>query len=343
MPAIKADKAIDFYVYPPVGEDDWGYMFQSAQARTLEMQLLSRAMLMDMVNADSFESAVAALSSTEYAVASGSGLGVVEEMLAGRRLAVRSLFADWMLDGRITKLFKSRTDYANLRLAIRRVVTDRPVGDDYSDEGNVPAEMLKQILNEQSFDLLPDYLSEAADEAVLGYYQNKRIPQIDLAIDRAQYRHFLQTAAEVGSLFLTGLFRVMVDLTNIRTMLRVKMIDGDLRGTLLEGGFIEPERYERGLEAGFEGLGALFGGTPYQRIVDLGAGYAASEKSFLKVEQECDAYLMGFLKSTSTITAGPQPLIAYLLIKEHEIRTVRLILTARKSGLDTRLIQDRVS
>ncbi|GAF95855.1 unnamed protein product, partial [marine sediment metagenome] len=37
------------------------------------------------------------------------------------------------------------------------------------------------------------------------------------------------------------------------------------------------------------------------------------------------------------ITAGPQPIIAYLLMKENEIRTVRLILTAKKNSLDTKL------
>jgi len=50
-----------------------------------------------------------------------------------------------------------------------------------------------------------------------------------------------------------------------------------------------------------------------------------SNESFLKIEQQCEEYVTGFLKSTVTITAGTQPLIAYLLLKELEIRTVRLI------------------
>jgi V/A-type H+-transporting ATPase subunit C len=82
--------------------------------------------------------------------------------------------------------------------------------------------------------------------------------------------------------------------------------------------------------------------TPYYRIVDIGAGYLVSDKSFLKVEQQCEDYLAGFLKTTIRITAGPQPIIAYLLIKENEIRTVNLILTAKKNNLDTRLILDRL-
>jgi V/A-type H+-transporting ATPase subunit C len=77
--------------------------------------------------------------------------------------------------------------------------------------------------------------------------------------------------------------------------------------------------------------------------VDAGAGYVATNGSFLKVEQQCDDYVMGYLRQTMQIAAGPQPVIAFLLAKEHEIRTVRLILTAKRNNLDTKLILDRVA
>lgn len=69
----------------------------------------------------------------------------------------------------------------------------------------------------------------------------------------------------------------------------------------------------------------------------------ASSKSFLRIEQQCDEHLAGYLKTTIQIPAGPQPIIAFLLAKENEIRTVRLILTAKKNSLDTKLILERIS
>jgi hypothetical protein len=60
----------DFYIYPSVGEDDWGYAFETAQVRIYEMSLLSRGLLQDMANADGFSQAVELLSGTEYAVGS---------------------------------------------------------------------------------------------------------------------------------------------------------------------------------------------------------------------------------------------------------------------------------
>ena len=106
---------------------------------------------------------------------------------------------------------------------------------------------------------------------------------------------------------------------------------------------IETDRFRHGIDQPYEALAPLFFVTPYHRIIEAGAAYITASKSFLKLEQQCEDHLAGFLKSTVQITAGPQPIIAYLLTKENEIRTVRLILTAKRNALDTKLILDRIS
>jgi len=51
---------------------------------------------------------------------------------------------------------------------------------------------------------------------------------------------------------------------------------------------------------------------------------------------------MGFLKTTRVVAAGPQPPAAYLLMKETEIRTVRMLLIGKKNGLSTELLMARL-
>jgi V/A-type H+-transporting ATPase subunit C len=347
MTELAEQAILDFYTYPPIGGDDWRYTYETAQVRALEMQMLTRATLQDMANASSLRQAAELLSGTEYALpAGGRNFAEVQDVLLRRRTAVRTLFADLMLDKPIVKLFKTRDDFANLRLAVRRTLTERPVGADYSSDGNVPAEQIEQIFAEQEEfgePAFPVYVRDAVERAVLAYYQNKDIRRIDDAIDQYQAEYNLRQARRLKSVFLTGLFRIQIDLTNIRTMLRLKFTESEQYNVFLKGGFIELERFMHGIELGYEALGQLFFVTPYYRIVDIGAGYLASDKSFLKVEQLCEEHLTGFLKTTIQITAGPQPIIAYLLMKEHEIRTVNLILTAKKNNLDTKLLLDRIT
>jgi V/A-type H+-transporting ATPase subunit C len=335
---------LDFYTYPPVGSDDWRYTFETAQVRALEMQMLSQATLLDMANAENFAQAADLLSATEYALPQTSRTFTeMENILLARRSAVRELFAEMIIDKPIIELFKARDDFANLRLAVRRTLTEKPLGTDYSNDGNFPPEQFEQVFEEENYALFPDYMAEAVEQAVLAYYQNKDIRRIDYAIDRLQAEYNLKIARRLKSIFLLGLFRIQIDLTNIRTMLRLKFTESEQPDVFLKGGFIELQRLKSGLDMGYEAAGPLFFVTPYHEVVQTGANYLTSDKSFLKAEQRCAEFLTGFLKSTIQITAGPQPIIAYLLMKENEIRTVRLILTAKKNNLATQLILDRIS
>jgi len=348
MLLFKAEQSYsEFYRYPSVGVDDFRYQYQTALVRVFETQMLSKGTLVDMANAEDFRQAAELLSGTEYALPAGQDGAALEEILQLRRTAVRDLFDELTVDKPIVRLFRSRDDYSHLRLAVRRAMTDRPIGTDYSPDGNVPPKQFEQVFAEETYELFPACLQEATERAVLAYYQNKDIRQIDYAIDSAQNEHNLATARELKSIFLFNLFRVQIDLTNIRTMLRQKFAGAasayfDERA-FLKGGFLEMDRLRRAMDLPYEAMGPLFFVTPYYEVVEAGASYLGAQKSFLKLEQRCDEHMLGYLRTTLEIMTGPQPIIAYLLMKEHEIRMVRLVLTAKRNHLETKLILDRIA
>jgi len=344
MVQIKEQAVLDFYRFPPVGTDDWRYAFATGKVRALQTQMLSEAVLLAMANAESFEAAVDLLTATEYAIAQRSkSLAEVENTLQLRRAQTRNLFKDLIIDEPIIQLLKIRQDFANLRLALRRKLTERLLGTDYSSDGSIPAEEFEEIFEEERYSPLPMYLQEAIEQAVLAYYQNKDVRQIDYALDKMHARYRIKKAEELNNIFLLGLFRIMIDLTNIRTMLRLKFAESEHRDVFLDYGYIETERFKRGLDVDYDALGQLFFATAYYELVESSVRYLTSNKSFLKAEYNCQQHLMEFLRTTSQITAGPQPIIAYFLMKENEIRMVRLILTAKKNHVDTKLILDCIS
>ena len=81
----------DFATYPPVGADDYRYLFQTAQVRSLETQMLTRTTVMDMANASDFALAAGSLAGTEYVLGSGAGGSETEAVLRQRRSAVRRM------------------------------------------------------------------------------------------------------------------------------------------------------------------------------------------------------------------------------------------------------------
>ena len=126
---LATDQAvIDFHRYPPIGTDDWRYGFATARIRCLETTFLTRGTLLDIANAENLAVALELLASSDYAL-SGSveSLVSIEELLLQRRHEVRELFISLMLDEPLVEILQARQDFANMRLAIRRIVTDRPV------------------------------------------------------------------------------------------------------------------------------------------------------------------------------------------------------------------------
>lgn len=332
-----------FFRYPPIGEEDWRYGYATAYVRSLETNMLTKNVLVDMVNAPSFEAALDSLSGTEYAVSGESKeLGAIEQRLLEKRGELRDMFVDLIDNDALVALLRSREDFANMRLAVRRVVTEKAIGEDYIARGSVPAEEFQEIFQNESYYNFPEYLQEAVEEAILGYYENKDVRQIDFAIDRVQARYRLRTARELGSEFLCSLFRLKIDLNNIATMMRQKISDEQIKDAFIEGGYLSVDKLLSGLDTPLENIGSLFFSTPYYEIIENGANYLRTENSFIGLEKESEDFVLGFLRSTDSITAGSQPVIAYLRLKENEIRMVRLVLTAKKNGLAGKIIQDRL-
>ncbi len=333
---------IDFFRYPPIGEENWDYIYATAQVRAMEPLMLPRGVFVDMANAESFAAAVEQLSGSEYAIDANADAAAVEAMLLERRSAVRQLFAKLMSNRNIVMMLRAREDFANMRLAVRRVVTEKPLGLDYSDEGSVPAQEFEEIFEQEDYTRFPDYLQDAVEAAILAYYENKDVRAIDHAIDRVEAAFRVRRARELNSVFALSLARVRIDLHNIKTMLRLKMAERDDRQFFLPDGFVDKDKFVQGLDTPFEAMTAMFYATPYAELLDESIAYLRAEQSFLRLEQKCEDYLMGFLKTTRELAAGPQPVVAYSLMKETEIRTVRMMLIGKKNGLSSKLMLDRL-
>lgn len=324
---------------PDVGKDKWEYGFSTAVVWALETKLLSRSTFVEMINSADFKAAADCLTGTDYGFAAAAdSFADIESGLLEKRSEVRKLFSDLIENDDYRELFKSSTDYANLRLAVRRLVTEKPIGVDYSDDGNVAAHKFEEVLEQENYVEFPMFLQEAVELAILRYYENKDIRQIDYGIDQASCEYCTEKAASIGDEFLVELFRMMSDLNDIRTLLRLKFRESEQKDHFCGHGYLEKSRMTHCLEIGYEGLAAMFAATPYHHIVESGVNYLVKNNSFLRLEQLCNSHLMTYLKSTYRIAAGPQSIVAYLLRKEMEIRTVRMILVGKKNSLEPAML-----
>lgn len=347
MGRIAGQTVLDFDKYPSVGREDVRYTYATAFVRAMQAEMLSTSFFVEMVNAESFAAAVDMLSSTEYAVPQGSrNFSDVEDVLFERRSYYRTLLNQLLVHKELAELFKTRLDAVNMKLALRRKLTDKPLGIDYSDEGNVPAAEFEDIFEKEDYTSFPMHMREAIERAVLSYYQHKDIRQIDYALDAAELEYRINRAEEVDEEFFAEYFRMRADLVNITTSFRLKFAGREEvfnePNVFINGGYVSFDMLKHVMDVTWDGIPAIFSHTPYFDVVESGVHYIAAHNSFLRLEANIDKHIEGFFDETSQISAGPQPVVAFFLKKEKEIRYVRLVLTANKNELDNRLVLDRI-
>jgi len=343
MAVLEEQPIVHFSLYPPLGLEDWSYTYAAAQVRTLEEKMLDIAFLTEMANAASAGEAIEMLSGTDYAIPANASFEQIEQMLIERRTQLRQLFEQLVPDEKVVEYVKARVDYENMRLVIRRLVLENPLGADYCGDGNIPINEFGLVFEQEDYTSLPDYLREGVEAGVLGYYKNKNVRDIDIEIDKSEAEFQVKNALTTGNAFLLELQKMRIDLNNLRTMLRLKFVGSQETDVFMPGGYLESSRLVQNVDTAYESIASVFAATPYWQVLDAGVGYLQKEGSFLKLEAACDAHLLGYLKMTSEITAGLQPVVAYLLRKEHEIRMVRMILTAKRNSLEPRLMLDRLT
>lgn len=342
MPILSEQPLLYFNLYPPIGDCDWRYTFATAQVRAMEDRMLTAQSFAELANAKDINEAAEMLAGTEYAISSRTTDEDIEQMLCRKRTETRVFFEQLVIDDKIIQLFRAKIDFANMRLAIRRFVLKRPLGSDYCWEGNVLPEKFEQVFEQENPSGLPEYFQQGIEAGIVGYYKNKNVRDIDLEIDKVEADRLLKLANGIGSIFLQELLRMQNDLINIRTMMRMKFTGLLNTDVFLRGGYIEKSRLVQCSDVGYEALAQHFYATPYYHLIEIGVNYLEKEDSFLKFEAVCDGHLLGFLKTTRYITAGTQPIIAHLLLKEHEIRMVRTVLACKRANIEPKVILDRI-
>ncbi len=328
---------------PCIGDNDWDFTFQASLIRSMESSLLAPAIFQDMAAAADLNAAVEILGGSEYAMSQGRvTMGDVERMLVEKRQQLLHFFSDLMSKSPVSALGEILVDMSNLRLALRRFLTDKPIGTDYCPGGSQPETMFETIFEQNDYSFLPMYMQKAIEQGILAYYADKDVRAIDYAVDQAQFDAVYELAEKADSSYLHGLAMASADLTNIKTVMRKKIRQTDSLDGFITGGFLDMDKLKAALHQPDDQFSNICYATPYTSLIEAGIDYLSKNNSFLRFEALCDRYMDGCYELASQITAGIQPAIAYFYRKSDQIRKIRMVLTAKSNLLDKQLILDRL-
>ena len=163
--------------------------------------------------------------------------------------------------------------------------------------------------------------------------------------DRAYFKHAVGLANDTGVCFIAELLTAIIDLTNIKTFLRLKKLNMPrdfLRKNIMPGGKIDDGIFAGNMDLPLESFAESMKGYTYEDICRKGIDNIINTGSIAVFEKLADNYLVSFARKVRYRTFGIEPLIGYLLAKENEFRNVRIVMVGKVNNISANIIRERL-
>ncbi|MGE5598362.1 MAG: V-type ATPase subunit [Bacteroidota bacterium] len=311
--------------------------FAVGRIKVLETRLLDAARLERLAEAADLDGARALLGETEYAEALAGGRGPAE-IAAAELIRVRRLLLGMLPQARELHFLLWRWDLLNLKSLLRATAAEK--ADPLNELGMyAPAELVAWLKGEDR--PMPALFQEARRAGEEAFRSTGDPQMLDAAIDAVYYRHGARLWRELPGPTLADYWRARIDLTNIRTLVRSKLLGfapARVRALFLQEGGLAPETLSEVAGRSWEEIGAWLSAGPYAAL----AQNPAELRSLPALEKRADNLLLSILRAAKGVSLGLEPLLGYYLAKEHETRLVDMVLSAKAAGVPGAEIKERL-
>lgn len=313
------------------------YTYAVARIRALEVYLFSQSTIEQLMACKDYKSALS------FIIEKGWGGMDVEEnaeaILAAERKKTWEEVRGLGVPMETFDVLSYPNVFHNLKTAIKEVYTDVK-RDDFYYEGTVPSrEELRDIVAKKEFFRLPRGMDTAAKDAYETILHTRDGQLCDVIIDQACLKAIDEAGKRSNEEVIKKYAETVVAVANIKIAVRCQKT-----GKTIE--FMQRAMAScSGVDIGFLSKAALSGFDAiceYLSSTGFSDAAEALKESPSAFERWCDNYLIDMLRPQKYNAFSVGPLVAYVLARENEIKTVGIILTAKLNGLSDDSIRERI-
>ncbi len=317
------------------------------RVKVLEKRLLSRARVERMVDAKDMDEVFRILGETEYQ----QHLGLMnrnedyEKVLYAELKRVYALVRELTNEESISKLLALKYDYHNLKVMMKEKISGKSLENLYVSFGTLDLSKIKTAFLAEDYKDLDEHIREALVDTQNTYEKSGDPQDIEIVLDRHYYHHLSEVAKKTGVPLFMDYVKNLVDFTNLKSLIRVKKMDKDVRfleGILIDGGSISIEKILYAINDPLDTIIEKF------RREDIGKPLVEGLEAFRRTgrltefEKIADNDLMRLHESSKSIVFGPEPIFSYLFAKETEIKVLRIIMVSKINKLSPEVIRERL-
>lgn len=307
------------------------------KVKVWESKLLSKSFYEKLIDTNSLEESLKVLQETPY------GVYVANEDIEN---SLKEAFLKECLELRnmsqckdIMNFISIRYDYHNIKTLIKSQILNKDFSYILSPFGSIDKEVLSEKFNNNDLKELDENFRTSIEEGIALYEVLKDFQEVDIYLDKKMFEHMNVFVNNINTPFVTDYFESLIDLTNIKTVLRLVKMNKEksyLSKVLIKNGGIEDSIFESILMDGVESASTRLSHTKYadlmrEKITSLG-----------EFEKLVDDYITKNMKSAKLVGLGVEPIFAYLYAKDIELKNLRIILAGKLNNVDSDIIKERL-
>ncbi len=322
---------------------DSRYTYAVGYIRALENKLLPGHVFGQLVNSGGLPAFLKILEATPY---SAADIDELNASLEEKGQELSTLVKKLMIEDLFKEIAGLPYDYYNLSslLSAKKINPDiTPFL--YEGRGNIDPSELKDAVYENKYRRVPGHIAETIDKAE-SISENFDNPAFIAVAAEREYFHALQLKCEAaGNIFFLDYSAASSDIYNLNTFFRIKRLGAGmdaLRTALAAAGTIKPGVFIAWLKTGEDAVPEEISRSPYGRLAEKGEACLRERKPMSVMAAAADGIIFNLLAKAGMVVMGPEPVFAYNIRVEHEMKLLRMIPAGVKSGAEPALISERI-
>lgn len=310
--------------------------------RVFETRLLDKAKLDRMIDSSSAEDVIKILKETEYSniMTNVKKAEDYENMLSLELERVYKELYDMCANKKIVDIMSIKYEYHNIKVLLKGKFLNKDFSDILIPIGRMDIVKFKNIIIENDYSDLTKTMRLGIEETITRFNLTKDSQLIDMILDMYMFEELREIAQELNDKFITKYIKAQIDLTNIRTLLRVKNQNKErdfLQRALIKGGIIDIDTLISLFNDAASNIPVKLSHTDYYEILKNNTTYEGGV-----LEKSMDNYIMKLMKDAKMIPFGMEPIIAYIYAKETEIKVIRIIMVGKLNNINAEIIRGRL-
>ena len=295
--------------------------------RAMENTLLSKSDVDQLISSKS-KAEIESILTSKNGASKGDDLVSVWEMLR-----------EYAPDCKELEILLYKNDFHNLKAVLKAVISNREPSDYYVSPSNVELSVLVEAINKKDYSLLPEYMRKTAEEAYELVTNTLDGQLSDSLIDRSYMEALQKSAEEFGGEFMQRYAQLITASADIKTAYRCSMLNKPsqfMENAICGSRELEKDQLIKAALGGTESLFAFLESTPYSDVAAL------LKTSAAQYEKWCDDVVLELAETARMQAFGPEPLAAYYIAKEAEIKNLRILSVCKEFGADRETITERM-